>query len=386
MNAPRINDEKTAAIASLRDFLRISEARGEVQVVSGADPDREMGALYELSLEHLYPPVLVFEDMKGCKADCRIIMNVRTSRLMVGDLNLDAVRAYRAGKERRKVEPIPPRVVASGPVMENVLTGDAVDLNRFPLPVWHGEDGGAYLGTECVVIMKDPDSDWINVGTYRTQVHDVRTVTVFTEPGKHGDVIRRKYWARGQHCPVVVCFGQPPVLGSVARVGYGQGVAELAIAGGQIGRPIDIINGPVTGLPIPADAEVAIEGVMVSPDEETRPEGPFGEWPGYYASGRREEPVTRVQAIYHRDNPIIIGQPPVRPTLPGRQTHIAGSAALWDALEGAGGCPASPACGKWRRAARASSMSSPSSRCTPGTHAWPGWWPPGRRRRRFSAA
>ena len=336
MSEARTNDQKTAAIASLRDFLRISEERGEVQVVSGADPDREMGALYELSLEHLYPPVLVFEDMKGCKADCRVIMNVRTSRLMVGDLNLDAVRDYRAGKDRRKVEPIPPRVVPGGPVMENVLTGDAVDLNRFPLPVWHGEDGGAYLGTECVVIMKDPDSDWINVGTYRTQVHDGRTVTVFTEPGKHGDVIRRKYWARGLHCPVVVCFGQPPVLGSVARVGYGQGVAELAIAGGQIGRPIDIINGPVTGLPIPADAEVAIEGVMVSPDEETRPEGPFGEWPGYYASGRREEPVTRVQAIYHRDNPIIIGQPPVRPTLPGRQTHIAGSAALWDALEGAG--------------------------------------------------
>ncbi len=336
MSGPRINDEKTAAIASLREFLRISEERGEVQVIEGANPDKEMGALYELSLDHLYPPVLLFKDMKNCAADCRVIMNVRTSKLMVGDLNLDTVRAYRAGKDKRKVEPILPRTVAGGPVMENVMTGDAVDLHRFPQPVWHEEDGGVYLGTECIVIVKDPDSDWINVGTYRTQVHDKKTVTVFTEPGKHGDVIRRKYWARGEACPVVVCFGQPPVLGSVARVGYGQGVSELAIAGGQIGRAIDVVTGPKTGLPIPAEAEIAIEGYMVSPEVETRPEGPFGEWPGYYASGRREEPVTRVEAIYHRDDPIIIGQPPVRPTQPGRQTHIAGAAAIWDALEAAG--------------------------------------------------
>ncbi len=332
----RVNDEKAAAIASLREFLRISENRGEVQVVEGADPDREMGALYELSLEHLYPPVLLFKDMKGCAPGCRVIMNVRTSPMMVGELNLDAVRAYRAGRDQRKAEPIPPREVASGPVMENVMEGDGVDMTRFPQPVWHEDDGGVYLGTECVVIMKDPDSDWINVGTYRTQVHDRRTLTVFTEPGKHGDVIRRKYWARGEACPVVVCFGQAPVLGSVARVGYGQGISELAIAGGQIGRAIEVIKGPKTGLPIPADAEIAVEGLMVSPDVETRPEGPFGEWPGYYASGRRDEPATRVTAVYHRNDPILIGQPPVRPTLPGRQTHIAGAAAIWDALEGAG--------------------------------------------------
>jgi 4-hydroxy-3-polyprenylbenzoate decarboxylase len=331
-----INDQKTAAISSLRNFLKISEERGEVEVVSGADPDKEMGALYELSLERLYPPVLLFDNMVGCDPNSRVIMNVRTSPMMVGKIDMDAVRSYRAVNQKVRADPIPPREVAAGPVMDNTMDGDAVDLFRFPRPIWHADDGGAYLGTECIVIMRDPDSDWVNVGTYRTQVHDNRTVTVFFEPGKHGDVIRHKYWARGEHCPVVVCFGQPPVLGSVARVGYGQGISELDIAGGQIGRPIDVVKGPITGLPIPAEAEVAMEGFMVSPEEETRPEGPFGEWPGYYASGRRDEPVTRVAAIYHRDDPIIIGQPPVRPTLPGRQSHLAGAAALWDALEGAG--------------------------------------------------
>ena len=336
MTARAINDERTAAIGDLREFLRISEGRGEVEVVRGADPDREMGALYELSLEHLYPPVLLFTEMKGCDPSCRIIMNVRTSRFMVGALDLDAVRSYRQRSRSQHVDPIPPEEVDAGPVFENVLDGEAVDIFRFPRPIWHEEDGGAYLGTECIVIMRDPDSDWVNVGTYRTQVHDSRTLTVFTEPGKHGDRIRRKYWARGEPCPLVVCFGQAPVLGSVARVAHGAGVSELDIAGGQLGRPIEVVKGPRTGLPIPAGAELAMEGLMVPPEEETRPEGPFGEWPGYYASGMRPEPVVRVAALYHRNDPIIIGQPPVRPTLPGRQVHVPGAAAIWDALEASG--------------------------------------------------
>jgi 4-hydroxy-3-polyprenylbenzoate decarboxylase len=75
---------------------------------------------------------------------------------------------------------------------------------------------------------------------------------------------------------------------------------------------------------------------MVLPEVETREEGPFGEWPGYYASGRSGQPATKVEAIYHRNDPIIIGQPPVKPTLPGRQANIPGAAAIWDAMEAAG--------------------------------------------------
>jgi len=336
MSTSRLNDEKTAAIGDLREFLRISEANGELQVVEGADPHHEMGAMYELSLENLYPPVLLFKDMKGCDPSARVIMNVRTSKFMVGALDLDAVMEYRLRRRESPPEPIPPRVVETGPVLDNVIEDEAVDIFRFPHPVWHAEDGGSYPGTECLIIMRDPDSDWINIGTYRTQAHDARTLTVFTEPGKHGDIIRRKYWARGEACPVVICLGQAPILGGVARVAHGPGVSELDIAGGQLGRAIDVVVGPRTGIPIPADAEMALEARILPPDQETRVEGPFGEWPGYYASGSRDEPAVKIDTIYHRDDPIMIGQPPVRPTLPGRHTHIGGAAAIWDALEAAG--------------------------------------------------
>ena len=337
MSELKSNDIRNAAIGDLREFLRIAQEEGQVQTVQGADPNREMGAIYELSLEQTYPPVLMFENMKGCDPSARVIMNVRTSKFMVGNLDIEAVKALRnRNKQGKTSEPMPPEEVASGPIFDNIATGDDVDIFRFPAPIWHAEDGGAYLGTECIILTKDPDSDWVNMGTYRTQMHDKNTVTVFMEPGKQGNVIRQKYWQRGQACPMVICFGQAPILGGVARVAYPAGVSELAVAGGKLGRPIKVVKGKVTGLPIPADAEVAFEGEMPSPEVETRMEGPFGEWPGYYASNARPEPVLRVKAVYNRNNPIIIGQPPVKPTYPGRHTHIAGAAAIWDSLEAAG--------------------------------------------------
>jgi UbiD family decarboxylase len=161
------------------------------------------------------------------------------------------------------------------------------------------------------------------------------------EPGKHGDAIRRKYWAQGKPCPMAICVGQAPVLGTLAATTLPAGVSEYDAAGARIGRAIDVVQAPETGLPIPADAEIAFEGVMHPPEVEARPEGPFGEWPGYYASGTRPEPVLKVAAVHHRNNPIMVGMPPAKPTLPGTYYGTAGTslmraASLWDDLEAAG--------------------------------------------------
>jgi 4-hydroxy-3-polyprenylbenzoate decarboxylase len=73
---------------------------------------------------------------------------------------------------------------------------------------------------------------------------------------------------------------------------------------------VDVIREEVTGLPIPATAEIVIAGEMPPRNEETRMEGPFGEFTGYYASGARPEPVIHIKALYHRNEPIILGVPP----------------------------------------------------------------------------
>ena len=221
-------------------------------------------------------------------------------------------------------------------MIENVIEGDAVDIYKFPTPVWHQGDGGAYIGTECCIITKDPDSDWVNVGTYRVKVHDDKTLTVFIEPGKQGDMIRRKYWARGLACPMAISVGQAPILGAVAGTAYRPGESEYAEAGGRIGRADR--RGRRQGdaaCRFPLTPNSSSRGTCRRPRSRAMPEGPFGEWPGYY-SADGPQPVLRVAAIYHRDDAIIVGQPPTKPNYPGRQVKMASLASLWDALEAAG--------------------------------------------------
>lgn len=327
--------DRLAALGDLRELIRIADRRGEVETIRGADTHLEMGALYELSLKQLYPPLLLFEDIPGHAPGQRVLMNVRFSKLFSGDLTLDALRSFRA-KRKSGGASIPPKIVQGGPITRNIMRGEDVDVLAFPAGHWHEQDGGRYIGTEVLVINKDPDSGWVNIGTYRVMVQDKKTLSVFIEPGKHGSLIREKWWAMGKPCPMVVCVGQAPILGMVAGTASGYGRSEYDAAGGRLGRPIEVVSGELTGLPIPADAEVAFEGFMPPPSEETRPEGPFAEWPGYYATDSHPEPVVRVGAIYHRDDPIVIGQPPAKPTFPGRQPSLGGMAALWDALEAAG--------------------------------------------------
>ena len=104
-------------------------------------------------------------------------------------------------------------------------------------------------------------------------------------------------------------------------------------------HPVEVIKGPLTGLPIPAHAEIAIEGEMPPPDVETRLEGPFGEWPGYYTVGSKgmadEQPVIRVKAIYYRDEPILLNMAPQWPGAPHHAVRFEGGI-LWQQLEAAG--------------------------------------------------
>ena len=332
---PATDEQRLAAQGDLRELIRLAKERGELEVIKGANTYLEMGALYELSLRDRYPPLLLFEDIPGYPKSHRVLMNVRFSRIFSGDLTLAALKKFRE-RRRWEADPIPPEYVNGGPITENVIRGKDVNVRAFPAGHWHEHDGGPYIGTECLVINKDPDSDWVNLGTYRTQVQDEKTLTIFIEPGKHGSIIREKYWKKGEACPMVVCVGQAPILGVVASTSSKHGVSEFNSAGGRLGQPIKVIRGELTGLPIPADAELAFEGFMPPPSEETRPEGPFAEWPGYYATDAGEEPVVRVGAIYHRNDPILLGQPPAKPTFPGRQPSLAGMAAIWDALEAAG--------------------------------------------------
>lgn len=328
----------------LREYLKKLDEVGELKHVNGVDWNEELGAIAEIMTERRGPAVL-FDEIKGYPRGFRVASNVfstpkRTAIAFGLSPEPGDNLAQRWADLMGTCQPVAPQVVTSGPVLENVMTGDSIDLFKFPTPKWHEQDIGRYIGTGVCVIQNDPDTRFVNVGAYRVAVHDKNTCTIFIEHGKHGDHIRHKYWKQGKKCPVVVSVGQEPVLTALSGSGIyhcPDGVSEFEVAGYLHKSPYPIVRGTVTGIPMPASAEIVIEGFIPSPQEAMEMEGPFGEWTGYYASASREEPVIQVQRVYYRDNPIIVGSPPTRP--PDEQARYRAflrSAVMFDQLEQAG--------------------------------------------------
>lgn len=326
----------------LREFLERADRAGEVLRISGADWNLEMGALAELvTHKKSEAPAILFENIPGYPPGMRVLSGAtNSSKRLAITLGfptpsgpLDVVRCYRDRMKTHK--PIPPNVVPTGAVLENVLRGDAVDVLKFPVPFLHEKDGGRYIGTDDLVIMRDPDDGWINAGTYRVMVHDRNTVGLWTSPGKQGRQIREKYFAQGKPCPVVISFGHDPLLFLAGGNELKFGLSELDYAAGHRGLPYDVVLSELYGLPMPAHAEIVIEG-LIHPDD-VLPEGPFGEFTGYYAGGKSDQPVVRVERIYHRHDPILQIATPMRPPSDFCFSKcVTKSGMIWDEVERAG--------------------------------------------------
>lgn len=325
----------------LREWLQRVEAMGELVTVRGADWNLEIAAITEIARgQSPLKPALLFDEIKGYPQGFRVLTGMMTTIRRLGlimnvqaENERDFVRLWRERLKTQKA--IPSRLVKDGPILENVLEGDQIDMWKFPTPLWHEQDGGRYIGTASVTITRDPDKGWVNLGTYRVMVHDRDKVGFYASPGKHGRIHREMLFSRGEPCQVAVSFGHDPALFVASTQDYPWGQSEYDVAGAIKGEPIDVIAGEFTGLPIPAHSEIVIEGEAL-PDEKLA-EGPFGEFTGYYASGQREEPVIRVKRLYHRHNPIITGASPSKP--PADYTlHLScnKSAGIWNLLEGAG--------------------------------------------------
>jgi UbiD family decarboxylase len=316
-------------------------AAGEVQEILGADHLEEIGGIVDVYQRRMGRRAVLFDDIPGFPHGYRVLANILTSikriALTLGlppqTTGVDLVKFWRAYMKEGKT--IAPVQVNDGAVLTNVLRGDDINLLKIPTPKWHEDDGGHYIGTACMVVMKDPKSGWINYGCYRVQAHDRRLASVMSATGKHGNLIMRGYHERGEPCPVAVIVGMHPALFMVAGLEIPHGKNEYDAAGGLIGEPVRIVAGPVTGLPIPADAEIAFEG-FIHPKDVVE-EGPLGEWTGYYAGGKKLEPAIRIESLMYRDQPILLGAVPAIP--PNDDTFYRGTyraGAVWHQVEAAG--------------------------------------------------
>src|SRR5229473_580326 len=291
------------AYTDLREWIDEARKLGEIREVKGLSWEKDIGMASEVILHEESAPCVIFEEVPGALPGSKVLVNFFGGQRQKMTLGFPS--------HFSELERIPPRYVNDGPVFENAITGDAVDVTIFPTPKWHEDDGGRYIGTGSFNVTRDPEEGWINCGTYRVMIHDQKTVGFYISPGKHGRIQRDKYEARKEPMPVAIVVGCDPMSLLMASSEVPYGVCEYDIIGGIRGAPVDVVKAPITGLPVPAKAEIVIEG-FVQPGN-VKPEGPFGEWMGYYGSDVRDEPVMDIKAIYHRNNPILLGCAPQRP-------------------------------------------------------------------------
>lgn len=325
----------------LREWISKAEGLEEVRSLKKCDWNLEIGAITELVARREDGPAVLFDEIKDYPKGYRVLSNSLSSRkrlaltldMPAGETKMDFVRLWR--ERYKKIKPIPPKIVKDSPLFDNVYRDKEIDLLKFPTPKWHELDGGRYIGTGSIDITRDPDEGWVNWGTYRVMIHDRDTVGFYISPGKHGRIQREKYINTGRPCKIAMSFGHDPLVFLAGSIEVPYAVPEYEFIGGVRGEPLELIEGEYSGLPIPANAEIVVEGDVIF--DQAKIEGPFGEWTGYYGSAERPEPFVKIRRLYHRNDPIILGSPPGRPPAElGWYRSYLRSALIWDEMEKAG--------------------------------------------------
>jgi UbiD family decarboxylase len=282
----------------LRSYLDgVKKRKGDdvLVVTQEVDPAYEITAIVvKLEREAKRRPVLVFEKVKGTRFPVLTNLHASRSRLAAAmRCAPDAMlKTYLGAMEK----PLPPTVVATGPVKEVILKGDQIDLHDLPQIIHHEGDAGVYL-TSAISFAKDPAGETWNCAYNRLMIKGRDTTSIHLTLGKHLWEFHKIAEARGESLPVAFAIGVHPAiaLGSLAIGSIDED--ERAIMGALLGEPLELVKCETSDVLAPAHAEMVIEAEIL-PGART-PEGPFGEFTGY-SLGQRDREVVKVTAITHR--------------------------------------------------------------------------------------
>lgn len=325
----------------LRDFIQQLEGMGQLKrVTKEIDPYLEMTEIADRTLRAGGPAIL-FENPKGY--DIPVLANLfgtpERVALGMGQESVEALRgvgellAYLKEPEPPKgikdlweklpvlkqVLNMPAKAVRKGVCQQVVVSGEDVDLYKFPIQhCWPGD--AAPLITWGLTVTRGPHKKRQNLGIYRQQVLSKNKVIMRWLSHRGGALDFKEFCQThpGENYPVSVALGADPatILGAVTPVP--DSLSEYAFAGLLRGDKTEVVKSISNDLQVPANAEIILEGYIVP--NETAPEGPYGDHTGYY-NEVDEFPVFTVTHITHRKDPIYhstyTGRPPDEPAILG---------------------------------------------------------------------
>ena len=364
---PSYNDaspkEELLPYTDLRDWISALDRAGELKKIkTEADPILEITEITDRVSKSKSRPALLFQNVKGHPGSLVLINQFGSPRRMNMALEVNSldeiagrIRAFMDVKSPQgfldKVKMLPqlaemgkffPKEVSTGPC-KDVIRKDNFSLNQFPILQCWPKDAGRFITLPCV-ITRDPKTGKRNVGTYRLQVHDDKTLGAHWQRQKVAAEHYREMLRRGagkgaavdimartsggsvlaENLPsgkmeVAVAIGTDPALTFSSIVPAPPDVEEYIIAGFLRQKPVELVKCETVDLEVPANAEIILEGHVNL--DELRTEGPFGDHTGFY-SLEDLYPVLHLTCITHRKDPIysttIVGKPPMEDAYMGK--------------------------------------------------------------------
>jgi UbiD family decarboxylase len=301
-----------------RAYLDALDACGKLyRITKPVDRFWEIGALIHLQFQVVPEEQrrgLLFENVIGYDAPVSLGVIGASREVVAIAMSCKTSEIYETWV-RAVDHPIPPVEVArsKAPVKDVIVTGDDVDLDLLPMPLFTpGRDLKDYLTATCT-ITKDRQTGVHNIGQYRFEHTSKDVMGSWFAPGSGMGI---HYYNQAQvnkePLPVCIAIGGDPslILTSMGKFPYG--VSEYDVAGGLRGAPVETVKAETCDLQVPAWAEYVIEGYV--PPFERIEEGPFGEYTGFMGT-RGPRPYMKVTCITHRKKPIlhtmISGVPPM---------------------------------------------------------------------------
>ncbi|HLQ32192.1 MAG TPA: menaquinone biosynthesis decarboxylase [Chloroflexota bacterium] len=327
-------------MGGLREFLSGLEKDGDLaRVRAEVDPCLEVTEIVNRVLAQ-DGPALLFEQVSGSSmplamnvfgAERRMCRALGVERLdevgeRIGELlKAEAPQGLAGMKDMLRkaatMRAVPPKSVRSGACQEVARSGSEVNLLELPgIQAWPN-DGGVFLNLG-LVHTKDPETGQRNLGMYRLQRHDARTVGLHWQLHKDSNAHHRLAEQRGERLPVAIAFGCDPLVTYAASAPLPASIDEYLFAGFLKRQRVELVDCLTVPLQVPADAQVVLEG-WLEPGAR-RPEGPFGDHTGFYTP-IEPFPALTVECMTMQRKPIfqsmVVGPPPQEDRWLGKATE-----------------------------------------------------------------
>ncbi len=317
------------AYADLKDFLaRLDRERELRRIVTPVDPTLEVTEIVS-RVVRAQGPGLLFErpthgamplaiNLFGTERRMALALGVdrldehgeRIAALLKPELPVGLGGLREALGKLAGLRGVPPKKVRTAPCQEVVLKGPDVDLDRLPgVQAWP-QDGGRFLNLG-LTHTKHPVTGQRNLGMYRLQQHDARTVGMHWQIHKDSNAHHAVAERRGERLPVAIAFGCDPAVTYAASAPLPPEIDEYLFAGFLRRDRVEMVDCLTVPLQVPAHSQVVLEG-WLEPGRRV-PEGPFGDHTGFYTPVE-PFPALTVECMTTQRNPvfqsIVVGRPP----------------------------------------------------------------------------